>query len=301
MFRVLVALLLLNGASCHIGTARLLRLTGGNLVDEATPVDEPVIDISLDASPVGVMVTTSFGSQFLDKKKRIQLKRNSTIAELKEMIEQKFPANPPVVLQRLFSGLRYLQDDDLIGNITTGPNVQVLLDMPSGTSVYNKSLTISQALEAHSSLIVQQTYLADKLKSLYESSSQQPLNASEVTPDSAVYRELFVSLNESIYRNYQEDIWDALELEKEPEAFTEDTAAWRGPSKPRSPLVALFAKEFDINLRSFKSFVYFSFLFAFFSYFGTSTEFSSQILIAMVPVMWVSKLRQLRLVSKVLS
>lgn len=254
-----------------------------------------------EEGPVSVLVSTSFGSQFLDKKKRLQLSRNSTIEELKQLIEQKFPANPPVQLQRLFAGIRYLSDDDRLGNVSTGSSAMILLDMPSGTSIYNKTLTIYQALEAYAALTVQQTFIGDKIKALYSPNSA-PLNISDITPESAIYRDIFLSVNTSLYKTYAADILQALEDEKEPEVVSGDTAAWRTADTPQhSPLVAAFAKEFDINLRSFKNFMYFSFLFAFFSYFGTNSEFSSQLLLALVPIMWVSKLRQLRLLTKLTS
>jgi hypothetical protein len=223
--------------------------------------DGGVLEDKEDTSPITVVVSTSFGSTFLDKKKRIQISRNSSVAQLKDLIEAKFPASPPVQLQRLFLGVRHLQDEEVLGNITT-TNAQILLDMPSGTSVYNKSLTIAQALEAYSSLIVQQTYLGDKLKSMFGDKNKNAANVSEFTPESSVYRELFISLNDSLYKAYSDDIMDAFEIEKEPETIEDDTAPWRAGTKKRSPLVAAFAKEFDINVRSFKSFIYFSFLFA---------------------------------------
>lgn len=294
MARVIPWLLLPMLTYAHIRLGAFLRLRGGEVA-----VEEPAVDPVFDNRPIAVTVTTSFGSAFLDKKKRVQLPRNSTVADLNTLIELKFPANPPVQLQRLFAGMRHMRDEDLVGNFTSAANLVVLLDMPSGTSVYNKTLTIEQALEAYTALTVQQTFIADKLKSLFSHGIQSPANDSEIVPESTIYRELFMVLNESLYSTYQADINDALEAEKEPETVTDDTAAWRVKQRQRSPLVAAFAKEFDINLRSFKSFVYFSFLFAFFSYFGTSTEFSSKLLMTMVPMMWVSKLRQLRILLKV--
>lgn len=292
----LLVLPLLTLAHFHPRMGSLMRCRGGEVAVDA---EEGAVDPAEDGRPVSVTVATSFGSTFLDKKKRLQLPRNSSVASLKELIESKFPANPPVRLQRLFAGTRYMRDEDLVGNFTSASTLLVLLDMPSGTSVYNKSLTVEQALEAYSALTVQQTFLADKLKSLFSNEPPSPSDETTVIPESTTYRDLFISLNESLYYTYQEDIIDALEAEKEPETITDDTAAWRLSRKPQSPLVAAFAKEFDINLRSFKNFVYFSFLFTFFSYFGTSTEFSSKLLLTMVPMMWVSKLRQLRIVLKV--
>ena len=231
----------------------ILNLRGGNEAATLSKADE--------TTPVSVLVSTSMGSSFLDKKKRVQISRNSTIADLKELIESKFPASPPKQLQKLFLGMRYLSDLEQLGNITSGNSIQILLDMPSGTSVYNKSLSISQALEAYSALTVQQAYLGDQLKRLHSNSNAE-MSVIDTMPESIAYRSLFLSLNETLYRTYAEDIHAALEIEKEPDVITQDTLAWRGGLKRRSPLVAAFAKEFDINLRSFRSFLYFSFLLA---------------------------------------
>jgi hypothetical protein len=234
-----------------------IYLRGGQDTSTLTANDD---DSLSQSAPISIMVSTSFGSSFLDKKKRLSLSRNTTISQLKSIIEQKFPANPPEQLQRLFYGLRHLRDEDILGNISSSSSAQILLDMPSGTSVYNKSMNLAQALEAYASLIIQQTYLGEKLKAVYTNTlTQLPSNdASEIQPDSILYRDMFMSVNESIYTDYYTDIIDALEIEKEPDTLTDDTAAWRGVAKQRSPFVVAFAKEFDINLRSFKSFIYFS-------------------------------------------
>lgn len=254
---------------------RILSIRGG--------AAEAVAEEQEQTGPLSVLVSTSYGSSFLDKKKRLQVPRNTTVAELKAMIEQKFPANPPCELQRLFFGVRYLRDEDRLGNLTSASVAPILLDMPSGTSVYNKSMSIAQALEAYSSLVVQQAYLANTLKSLYEyprsttseeyasrgalpkgisTSTTESSDTSSIQPESIVFRDMFKSLNESLYATYAADISSALELEKEPETVTDDTAPWRGAPKQRSPLVAAFAKEFDINVRTLKMFIYFSGLLA---------------------------------------
>ena len=87
-------------------TRRILRLCGGAIVaDETDPLStsimtpsEPVVPPA--ASPLdetcSVIVSTSIGSSFLDKKKRLNLNRNSTVAELKVMVQEKFPGGPPV-------------------------------------------------------------------------------------------------------------------------------------------------------------------------------------------------------------
>jgi hypothetical protein len=78
--------------------------------------------------------------------------------------------------------------------------------------------------------------------------------------DSAIYREMFQVLNETLYQTYAEDIAEALKAESEPEIVSADTASWRGDAKQRSPLALAIAKEFDLNPRSLKSFLYYSVL-----------------------------------------
>lgn len=216
-----------------------------------------------------VVVSTSVGSIFLDKKKRLSVSRNATVAELKCMIEKKFPGCPPTGLQKLFLGVRALADDELIGNITVASPTPILLDMLSGTSVYNKTLSISQALEAHAALIVQQSYLGAKMRATYSdidlygaASAVADANGTAIQPqlESGLYRDMFDAVNRTLYETYAEDIAEALEREKEPETVTDDTAAWRGKQKETKPLTAALAKEFDLNMRGIKSFFYYSIL-----------------------------------------
>jgi hypothetical protein len=222
--------------------------------------------------PCAILVSTSVGSVFLDKKKRLSIDRNATIAELKLMIEKKFPGCPPVPLQKLFLGVRPLGDEEVIGNITITSPTPILLDMMSGTSVYNKTLSISQALEAHAASIVQQVYLGSKMKSVFTNptnpshnlSPNPTINGNETTSvlelESSVYRDMFDDALKTLYETYSEDIAEALEREKEPETLTEDTVAWRGKQAETKPLTAALAKEFDLNMRGIRNFFYYSIL-----------------------------------------
>ena len=260
----------------------------------------------LDDGPCAILVSTSVGSMFLDKKKRLSVPRNSTVGELKGLIEKKFPGCPPIPLQRLFVGIRLLQDDEIIGNVTTTSPTPILLDMMSGVSVYNKTLSISQALEAHVASIVQQSYLGAKLRESFTTSiastSASTNNdiSSVILPDSSYYRDMFDVVNRTLYETYAEDIAEALELEKEPETMADDTRAWRNPQQETKPLAAALAKEFDLNGKGIKSFVYYSILLGIFAVYGTTSPAAGQFLFLMVPVLWISKLRQLRLVMKIL-
>lgn len=221
---------------------------------------------SLDSGmkSVSVLVSTSIGSDFLDKKKKLILSRNSTVYDLKQQIKLKFPGSPPEELQRLFLGVRELADHEILQNITTMPLIPILLDMITGTSVYSKSLSVSQAIDAYISSIVQQAYLGDQLRAFVDTSKNYNAtgntSTNESIPETSYYREMYHQLNESIYSKYAEDIRLALEAEKEPETISADTLAWRNSIRPREKrsLVKALAKEFDLNLRGLKGFMYYS-------------------------------------------
>jgi hypothetical protein len=242
---------------------RIIKLRGGaDIIETIESLDVKKEMPSLDNC--AIVVSTSVGSVFLDKKKRLSIPRNSTVAELKTMIEKKFPGCPPTGLQRLFLGVRALGDDEIIGNITVTSPTPILLDMLSGTSVYNKTLSISQALEAHAALIVQQSYLGAKMLASYSDVpatviTNDSLNI-PVQLESGLYRDMFDSVNRTLYETYAEDIAEALERETEPETATDDTAAWRGKRTETTPLTAALAKEFDLNMRGIRSFFYYSIL-----------------------------------------
>jgi hypothetical protein len=208
-----------------------------------------------------IIVSTQLGSTFLDKKKRVKVPRNATVIELKRLLHQKFPGSPPVSLQRLFFGMKYLNDDDIIGNITTLNPIPLLLDMLTGTSVYDKTLSISQALEAYSCLHVQQAYVGDKLNSLFTESKSD--NSSDTTTketkfETSIYRNMLEVMNKTLYEYYEEDIREATELEREPEVESADTLGWRQGKKDKVPIVALVAKEFDINFKGLKNMLWYS-------------------------------------------
>lgn len=247
---------------------KILKIKGGSdMLQSGKQIDEKE-EVLQQGSSCTILVSTSVGSMFLDKKKRLTIARNGTIAELKHLIEKKFPGCPPTRLQRLFLGVRQLGDEELIGNITISSPTPILLDMLSGTSVYNKTLSISQALEAHAASIVQQAYLGTKLQSIFSEVSGTPVPSSSVNEstrtvielESGLYRDMFDAVNKTLYETYAEDISEALEREKEPEMSTDDTVAWRGKQEDTKPLTAALAKEFDLNIRGIWNFFYYSVL-----------------------------------------
>lgn len=247
-----------------------------------------------------IIISTSIGSSFLDKKKKVTLPANTTIAELKEYLQSKFPGSPPMELQHLYYGTRLLGDDEVVSNITTLPTIPLLLDMVSGHSIYDKTMSIEQALEGYVASVVQLTYLSNQLKTVIGHQSDSNETMTQVMMESPTLRKLFQAVNRTIYETYSDEIAYALEVEKDPEAFAADTKAWRSPQRRTvSPLTAALAKEFDLNLRSLCSFLYYTVILLIFANFGTSSAQNASIIFSIIPVLWLSKLRQLRLIYKV--
>ncbi len=222
-------------------------------------------------SSLSVVVSTSFGSSFLDKKKKFTVTSNSTVLDLKEQIASKFPGSPPVEVQQLFFSSRLLSNDsELLCNVSALQPVPILLDAISGTSVYNRTLSIRQSLEAYVATVVQQSYIGKQLNSLHsrsadaENQSQMQVQM-QVQMQAVAYRGMFRALNESLYCSYGEEIQAALLAERDPETAAADTAAWRGPgrgSRKATPLAAALAKEFDLNARGLLNFLYYSLVLA---------------------------------------
>jgi len=262
-----------------------------------------------------IIISTAYGSNFLDKKKKLVIPKNNTILDLKSQLYSKFPGSPPIQLQKLYFNSRYLHDYELIGNISMLSPLPLLLDMITGTSVYNKSMSVSQALEAYISTLIQQAFIGFKLQSLYSYNNDNDINKSNSSSssttnamplgdykvmDTIYFRDLLISMNHSLYNRYHDDIIAAFRDEQEPEVVAADTLAWRSTSKkPLNPLTLAIAKEFDLNIRGIKNFLYYSIVLIVFAYFGTTTSSSTTALLLMIPVLWISKLRQLRLLSKV--
>ena len=58
-----------------------------------------------------------------------------------------------------------------IGNISTLSPMPLTLDMIAGTSVYDRTMTVSQALESYVSSIVQQAYTGQLMSKIIYSST----------------------------------------------------------------------------------------------------------------------------------
>lgn len=207
-----------------------------------------------------VIVTTTVGVNILDRRKKLHLARNSTILEVKRQLNAKFPGCPPLALQRLFYSEMLLDDSVIIGSLSTLSPIVLELDMITGTSAYNRTMAVAQAVEAYVATLVHQTYLGTKLHELTTSGVNSSLTSS--THESMAYAELFKTLNDSIYEKYGEEIRLAIEAEKEPDVASADTAAWRGaldgPAPVVRPLAMALAKEFDLNWRGVRHFTYYT-------------------------------------------
>lgn len=205
-----------------------------------------------------VIVFTSIGNTFLDKKKRLTIARNATVGDVKVQLSTKFPGSPPVSLQRLFHSGRFLNDTEVIGSLSAISPLPLVLDMISGTSAYNRTLSVSQSLEAYVSTIVHQAYLGSKIHHL---SSGTTTENSSTELETKFYAQLWRTVNDSVYEKYLDEIVLALEAEKDPAVESTDTAPWRGSGDVASrvsPLAAAVAKEFDLNWRGLRSFLYYT-------------------------------------------
>jgi hypothetical protein len=115
---------------------QVLALRGGSTLNFNLGGDPVPVSSSGELDLTGtapVLVSTSFGSMFLDKKKKLVLGKNETVADLKAQLSSKFPGSPPVALQHLYFGSRRLEDSVLIGNISSLSPLPLALDMMSGT------------------------------------------------------------------------------------------------------------------------------------------------------------------------
>lgn len=237
----------------HIGRIKrnFSKYRGGSSSANETSID------NRDQDDLPVIVSTSVGSAFLDKKKRLTVPLNATVAELKVSLQQKFPGSPPKGLQRLYFGVRLLNDTEMIKNLTTISPVPILLDMLTGTSVYNKSMSISQAIEAYSSILAQQAYIGDKIRSVFSCT----IEGGKSSMETSIYRDVYEVSKQNVYTLFEIDIMEALEEEKEPDILALDTEAWRTSKVAgKNPLRIALAKEFDLNGRGLKSFLYYSVL-----------------------------------------
>eukprot|EP01031_Cornospumella_fuschlensis_P025242 gene25242-30484_t len=288
---VLDLLLYANALPKWNGISSIIRLRGGSSV-----ASKEENNGKSTASSCTVLVSTSIGSSFLDKKKKVVLERNATVFQLKQFLQQKFPGSPPLALQNLYFGTKRLNDTEILSNVTSLPTIPLVLDMVAGSSVYNKTLSVRQAIEAYVSTLVQLSYLHTQMAYTLTAGDSN-ITRTMLSP---LLREMFLKVNQSVYSAYAGEIAQALVQEQDPEIDAADTRAWRSAQKAtQSPLMAALAKEFDLNRQGVMSYVYFSVLLLVFAKFGTVSAQNAFTIMCVIPCMWVSKLRQLRLLYKI--
>ena len=61
----------------------------------------------------------------------------------------------------MYFGLTELSDDVVMADVSTARPVPLILDMPSGTSAYNKTMTVTQAIEAYAAIQTHQVVKQD--------------------------------------------------------------------------------------------------------------------------------------------
>lgn len=204
-----------------------------------------------------VIVTTNLGSPFLDKKKKFIVLANSTVGELKAQVSEKFSGSPPIELLSLFYDDKLLENEEIIETISIISPINIHLDLLSGTAVYDKPIfSVVQALEGYASTVVQQAFLAAKLR---DCSTVEPFP--QTTKLSPLYTDIYKAVIDRLNRDYEDAIKNALQAEKNPEILSDDTKAWRKSTpKSLSPLTQRLAKEFDLNARGLQAFVFYSFV-----------------------------------------
>ena len=197
---------------------------------------------------IDIIVSTSLGSQFLNKRKKCTVASNATIASVKEKLAIVYPGTPPAELQRLYFGLKYLSDATPIANITNMRPIPLLMDNLSGTGSYQRNMSIAETLEAYAALLTQQIYVNEKLASFIA-----PSENNTRLLETPRYRQIFNCLNNTIFNGYEERIALALEKERNPELISDEILAWRGSSKQLSPLQSWLAHQFFYSRNTMKS------------------------------------------------
>lgn len=166
-----------------------------------------------------IWITSNFGmSSFLRRSQKFEVGRDTTVLDLKELIQDNFPGNPPVDLQKLFVDSTLLRDDQIWGNLTNKMLLPAQLDLISGTMIYNRTshLSIAKSIDAYISLCVHEAYLTNTLTDVLTSATTDRTMSSTFEPDSVKYRKLYKQLNESFYAELGPEITAALAAEGDP-------------------------------------------------------------------------------------
>ncbi len=241
---------------------------------------------------ISVLVSTRGGSPFLDKSKRLVMGLNSTVLQLKQMIQQKFPGNPPSQTQKIYLGLQLLLNNQTLSELSPAPTISLLLDMFCGTTSYNRTMSVQQCVEAWASVQVQQAFVARQLHNAFallasaststaHSAPCEALTGSGEEMETCAFRDMFLFLNETFASSVCAEVEAARDRERSAEVAALDTEAWRvlqdttsplpargssqwgkerGRGRSKTPLAAAVARVVDINPRRASQLAYLSLL-----------------------------------------
>ena len=203
---------------------------------------------------VSVVVTVPSKYRLMGRTRKLIVKRNDTVEELKMKLEKEFPGYPPVELQRIFQDARQLQDSEVIGEISSQSQVNFTMDMLTGTHVYNKTNSVAEALEALITIDVHLAANGQKQMEIVGSNNNNTIILGDGSSKSALYENLFATLNHSFYAEHSSEIENALFLEKDPDTISADTALWRdttvASNKYQSVLALVLCRELNLYKRS---------------------------------------------------
>ena len=203
------------------------------------------------SSSIDVVVSTSLGSKFLNKRKKCTLSANATIANLKEKLAIVYPGTPPIELQRLYFGLKYLADDMPVANITSMRPVPLLMDMLSGVGSFQRNLSIADTLEAYAALLTQEMYVNEKLASLLAPIDDS--NTLKTQLETSRFRQIFDTLNKTMFSGHEVQIAKALERERNPELITDEVSVWRGAKQPLTAFQHWLAHQFYFSRNTLRA------------------------------------------------
>ena len=261
---------------------RAILCRGGDKTEIATH------SVTESEQNVTVVISVAFGSPFFDKSRSYNLRRNTTILNLKDFISKRFPDCPPAPLIRLNFGLRLLNNSETIGSLSEGPSshvpgrtIKLFLDNIAGVSLasYSRISTVANAIDAYVAVSAHQLYIAELQRAVLQSLSEdeneftseddRSIHANSVAignsflgkqPLSLKYNAMMRSLNESLFVLHRDSIRRAIELEQDPTIPSPDTAPWlsvssnepsrQGSIMQLSPLSTFLAREFDASRSS---------------------------------------------------
>lgn len=254
----------------------------------------PKKELPSDAIPVQILVSTNIGSEFLDKKKKLSIPPTATVRHLKKLIKAKFPGSPPISLQRLACDTTILDDSVVVSEATSNGETPVVLETISGSGSYNRSLSVAQSIDAYVATIVQSAFIGNKLQQL---GGGKPAASLSDEIETLRYRDMLQAARENLETSYAVDIDAAKEAERSPEVSS--AYSWRVQKPSLSPLWKSLARELDLNTQSFFNMVYYSFLMVLFGMLGTVSKSATQLVLSLIPSIWLSKIRGIRIFLKI--